>query len=450
MKKNLSPLKGLQDRTGLEMKVLRFAGAKLSETFQRHGFEEIETPLIESPLTWAGDKPISKKRKFTDIIFGLKEYIKDEGKFKLLRTIPAELRPEGTLPVCRFLANRIIAGNTRLPLRVFYVTPMFRNEDVRDYSDTKKLMFYQAGLELIGPKDPIADIAVIEIAAESIADLGFKGKTSLRLSDMGLFEGLMELITPQKRELREQRFQKMRSDMKEAIDNISKYRAQKNEEKEREARKNLDRLISLYGISNENRAHISLITDNIGHLSQMASTFSALKSRNARISRAISELEFISTALLELDVSHSIDPAVVRGLDIYTGPVFQLDIELPNGRVIDEAAGGGRYDNDVGRFLEGVGIKGRKVPATGFAYGLDRVVSAIIQTSGLPEKASVNYNLLASSTDFLVSGENPVEILKTARELRKDGHRVEVEMMKESREKIEKYAREHKIGLILK
>src|SRR4029453_991159 len=72
-----------------------------------------------------------------------------------------------------------------------------------------------------------------------------------------------------------------------------------------------------------------------------------------------------------------IDPSVVRGLEYYTGPVFeaQLTFEVPNEKgepvVFGSVGGGGRYDGLVGRF------RGEEVPATGFSVGVSRLASAL-------------------------------------------------------------------------
>lgn len=452
-RQKLKPILGLEDRFGLEMKALRYAGAKLSETFQKYGFQEIETPLIERPFTWIGNDAIDKKRSFTDVLFNLIQYAEDGEDYKTLDTVSVELRPEGTLPVCRFLADKIVDGNAELPSKLFYVTPMFRNEEAKKYSDVKKLMFYQAGVEFMGPASPLADLEVCDIATRSVRDLGFNGKMTLRLSDIAIFEGLVDSIREygQTKGLfsDEKSVKKMKKSMKEAIDDISKYRAQKNLAMEIAARENLNAVLSQYPLTTEMRQGIDIITNSIGSRMELASNLNVLGNfNNARMQEGVRSLVNLTELFDDFGLEYTLDPAVVRGLSIYSGPVFQVDVELSNGRVLEEVAGGGRYDKCVGEFFETVGLKKVDIPATGFAYGLDRIVKAMVETRSLPQKATVGYNLSENAADVMVYSSNPMNALKEARRLRMQGQSVEVDLMGRSKQELEAYTAKKGIKLL--
>jgi len=66
---------------------------------------------------------------------------------------------------------------------------------------------------------------------------------------------------------------------------------------------------------------------------------------------------------------------VVRGFSYYTGPVFQIDAVSDDGTLLPEIGGGGRYDKLIGQNLRAFGVD-RDVPATGFAFGTERLVNA--------------------------------------------------------------------------
>jgi len=105
-------------------------------------------------------------------------------------------------------------------------------------------------------------------------------------------------------------------------------------------------------------------------------------------------------------------PSLARGLDYYTGPVFE--IALPDAPAIGSFGGGGRYDGLVDRFLN------RRIPCTGFAFGLERLLGALEAVDALPETPP--------RTEVLVvtMGRVPLaETLRLASELRAAGLRTE-------------------------
>jgi histidyl-tRNA synthetase len=138
----------------------------------------------------------------------------------------------------------------------------------------------------------------------------------------------------------------------------------------------------------------------------------------------IAELEAITRALEALSATESdvvFDPSVVRGLEYYTGPVFEAEllketIDEDGNRVrIGSVGGGGRYDDLVARFT------GEKVPATGFSVGVSRLAAAFA-ISG--EIDALNGPVVVLNMDK----QDPSEALKLATELRKAGIRAEAYM----------------------
>jgi histidyl-tRNA synthetase len=107
-------------------------------------------------------------------------------------------------------------------------------------------------------------------------------------------------------------------------------------------------------------------------------------------SEAVGELRQLVAALEDLAVPESswkIDLSMARGIDYYTGPVFEAVVEEPK---VGSVAGGGRYDGLVGTFL------GRDVPATGISLGLERILEVITEFQLLPTKVSVAEVIVAT------------------------------------------------------
>ncbi len=112
--------------------------------------------------------------------------------------------------------------------------------------------------------------------------------------------------------------------------------------------------------------------------------------------------------------SWKVDLSLARGIDYYTGPVFEAIVEEPK---IGSVAGAGRYDGLVGSFL------GREIPATGMSLGLERILEVIQEFDLLPVKASV--------ADFFVAvfPETLRENARIANELRSSGLNADLSML---------------------
>jgi histidyl-tRNA synthetase len=138
----------------------------------------------------------------------------------------------------------------------------------------------------------------------------------------------------------------------------------------------IDGVLAFVGARGENRA---------ATLANLA----AVVGGSAEGVEGLGELDRIGATLASLGVDETaaeIDPAVVRGLEYYTGPVFEAELNAPitdeSGQTVrfGSVGGGGRYDDLVARFT------GERTPATGFAFGVSRLVAALAAASGAAER----------------------------------------------------------------
>jgi histidyl-tRNA synthetase len=132
---------------------------------------------------------------------------------------------------------------------------------------------------------------------------------------------------------------------------------------------------------------------------------------------AVEELRQLAGFLDELDVrpnSWKIDLSLARGIDYYTGPVFEARVDEPK---IGSVAGAGRYDGLVGTFL------GREVPATGMSLGLERILEVIQEFDLIPRTPSVADIIVAAFPETLR------ENARVANELRSSGINADLSML---------------------
>ena len=119
-------------------------------------------------------------------------------------------------------------------------------------------------------------------------------------------------------------------------------------------------------------------------------------------------------------------PSLARGLAYYTGPVYEVFFK--DSKITSSAAGGGRYDNMIGAFLGG----GKEYPATGIAFGLEVITEALKQKQKLEKKSVTQV--------FVIPIKTEKQSIKIAEELRKEGVKTELDLMKRGISKNLSYA----------
>ncbi|MFZ5626661.1 MAG: ATP phosphoribosyltransferase regulatory subunit [Bacillota bacterium] len=327
----------------------------MTRTFALWGYREVATPTLEY---------------WDSISLGLN----DEGR-EVIKLIDRNgdilvLRPDWTTPIARLTASRL--AQWPLPLRLFYSGQVFTQVEPqvgrwREYG--------QAGVELIGLPGGWADGEVVALAAESLLAAGLK-EFQLHLGHMGLLQGLMaeQGLTPE----------------------------QEREVKAAVSRKDLVRAEQLLGRGAE------LLTLRGGR--EMLVRAEQL-TRGPEAAQALAELGETMDYLEAYGLAERIvlDFSLLRGLDYYTGVIFEgfapgLGFSL---------CGGGRYDGLLARF-------GQPLPATGFAIGYERLLLAL-------ERQGVNRQGMDTEVRLQRREKNWTEVLAEARRRRAAGEIVIVE-----------------------
>lgn len=328
----IAPPQGFEDKFGKELALQRLIEAKFREIGYNKNYEEIETPILENILALPREAfSVWKEENF--FAFDLKDYDSESKETKNTRVA---LRPEGTLPVCRYLAKSLSnEGNCdNLVNRLMYSITCFRNEPVDELDTLKRRAFNQLGTEYIGSNSPEADAEVISYAYEFLRSLGISDEAvRIRINDINIFKKkCLDLSLKSEEQIELQRW----------LDNYSKQRA-------------LGKILSEQRFPNfleKGEKELITILDN-------------------RETTAF--LEQVSENLRRLKVPWTRDNTVVRGFNYYDGPVFQIDVLGKDDNWIAEVGGGGRYDQLIGQNLRYFGVF-KDVPATGMAFGTERLV----------------------------------------------------------------------------
>ncbi|HIP25069.1 MAG TPA: histidine--tRNA ligase [Archaeoglobus profundus] len=361
--------RGTRDFLPDEMEKRRAVERVIRKIVESYGYREVLTPTFEHLELFT----IKSGEGIIEEIYTFK----DKGGRDLA------LRPELTAPVMRMFVNEC-AGMPR-PLRFYYFTNCFRYERPQK---GRYREFWQFGVELIGSSSPLADAEVICLAYRIMSEL--KLKFDLHIGHVGLLRYIL-------RNVREEYASKiMRLIDKKDIDGLNKYMNEIGVENK--VKEILLTLVELRGCS-----------EVIEDVKRIVPDFD------------FTHIERVCEVLDNLDVEYKLDFGIARGLDYYTGIVFEAYAKEGLGAQ-NQICGGGSY-----RLAHLFG--GDDVPATGFALGFDRIVE-ICNINGEKRKVVIVANVKGLE----------IEAFKIAEMLRGKGITAIVDVMERNLKKQMSYA----------
>lgn len=334
MKKfNTSPISGTQELLpSLQVEFNRLKSG-IEEAFDHHGFQNIETPTIER----------------TEILLAKAGGDTEKQIYKVVKTAETAddadqaLRFDHTVPLSRYVVEH--ANDLTFPFKVTQVGRNFRGERAQKGRFRE---FYQCDVDVIGwQKLPIAyDAEVIATLAEALEVLPIQNFTA-RISNRKLLNGLLEEFS----------LQGQAGEVFDIIDHAEKV----PEEVTLEALKNL-------GLSDDNVVKITTFSKLAGRRAEVIEKLRELEIKNEKFQEGLNELDTV-LSLLEGASSERVemtaDMMIVRGLDYYTGTVFEF--VAPKYREIGSICGGGRYENLSQNYSD------QPMPGVGGSIGLTRL-----------------------------------------------------------------------------
>ena len=368
-------VRGMRDFLPEELVKRRFVEEKVRECFQLYGYDEIETPIIESFELIAA--------RIGDEIRHRMYAFKDHGGGRVA------MRPEMTASVARVVASKL--RSEAKPLRLGYIANCFRYDNPQR---GRYREFWQAGFELFGSDRVEADAEIVVIFHDLMRRLGFRDFI-LKVGHIGILKGLLTAQGIQEK------------DQNVVISLLDKRRIKK-------ALTFLEEL----DVSKDCRAVISkLVTLRGTDWAGIIVKGKELLGNNVRALMALSNLEAVMRLAEEGGVTSTlhVDLGFARGLEYYTGLIFEVFV--PSLRIA--LGGGGRYDGLVELF------GGEPTPAVGCAPGIDRIVLAMQHEELLVDRISSS-----SAICVVPVGEEQVSrALRVAAVLRQNGIPVQTEVL---------------------
>ncbi len=339
----------------------------IKEVFKLYGFQPIETPAMENLSTLMGkygdegDKLLFKILNSGDFISNVPDQLlagRDSNKIQS-NISEKGLRYDLTVPFARFVVqnrNEIV-----FPFKRYQIQPVWRADRPQK---GRYREFYQCDVDVIGSDSLLNEIELIQIVDEVYRRL--KINVVLKINNRKILTGIAETIGERERIV----------DITIAIDKLDKIGLEKVnlelEEKgvSKEAIQKLQPILSLDGTNEQKIEKIAEVISGseigLRGIEEMKTIFSYLKKLN-------------------LDIMVELDLTLARGLNYYTGSIFEVKASDVS---IGSITGGGRYDNLTGIF----GLPG--VSGVGISFGADRIYDVLDQLNNFPESALATSKVL--------------------------------------------------------
>ncbi len=340
--------RGFADRTPEDIRAVDEMVAKIRAVYELYGFEPVETPLVE--YTDALGKFLPDQDRPNEGVFSFQD---DDEQW-------LSLRYDLTAPLARYVAEHY--ERLPKPYRSYRAGWVFRNEKP---GPGRFRQFMQFDADTVGTPGVAADAEMAMMMADVMEALGIgRGDYVIRVNNRKVLDGVLEAIGLGGEENAGRRLTVLR-----AIDKLDKFGPEGV------------KLLLGPGRWDGGKEGEGDFTKGAGlDEPAIATVLKYIRTGEIENNPGVEELREISSLVQAAgygDDRIRIDPSVVRGLEYYTGPVYEAELlaEIPNedGVVVrfGSVGGGGRYDGLVSRF------RGEPVPATGFSIGVSRLMTAL-------------------------------------------------------------------------
>ncbi|WP_321422283.1 histidine--tRNA ligase [uncultured Methanobacterium sp.] len=375
--------RGTRDFLFKEMKERKLVENTMRKVFESYGYQEIKTPIFEDLSLFT----LKSGEGITEEIYNFQ----DKGGRDLA------LRPELTAPVARLYLNQL--QKAPRPIKMYYFGSCFRYERPQK---GRFRQFWQMGCELIGGKSPDSEAEIIAMASQCLEELELEDY-QIHLGNLGILRGIL---------IQDNVSSDHQDEIMALIDKGDADELEKLLEELKLPASSKNILLELIGMQGH-REIIGKVKDIIKDYPD------ALKS--------LEELGMLLEMLEAFGcVNYTVNLGIARGLDYYTGTVFEIYVEGLGAQ--KQISGGGTYN-----LIEVFG--GEKVESTGFAFGFDRVMESLKLQEALTSAEKRVDAYVAP-----ISPEMKLDAFRITQELRNSGISTDVELAGRKLKKILSFA----------
>ena len=387
--------KGTRDFSPVEMAKRNYIFDTIREVFYRYGFQQIETPSMENLSTLMGkygeegDKLLFKIQNSGDYFSGLTdEELLGRNAAKLASKFCEKgLRYDLTVPFARYVVMH--RDELTFPFKRFQIQPVWRADRPQK---GRYREFYQCDADVVGSNSLLNEVELVQMIDAVFQKFGIR--VSIKINNRKILTGIAEIIGEADKIV----------DITVAIDKLDKIGLD-----------NVNAELASKGIPQEAIDKLQPIIMLSGTNAEKLETLKTVLAASETGLKGVEESEFILNTVARLGVKSEVelDLTLARGLNYYTGAIFEvkaLDVQ------IGSISGGGRYDNLTGVF----GMDG--MSGVGISFGADRIYDVLNQLDLYPKDAVNGTQLL-----FVNFGEGEAAYaLPILQQVREAGIRAEI------------------------
>lgn len=342
---------------------------KIEKTYQKFGFLPLDTPIIESAevlLAKAGGETEKQIYRF------------EKGDTDLA------LRFDLTVPLAKYVAKNY--GNLSFPFRRYQIGKVYRGEKAQKGRFRE---FYQCDIDIIGDGElsPMNDAEIPSVIYSVIKELGFDDFT-IRINNRRLLNGLFESVNQKENSV----------EILRIIDKIDKI-----------GKEEVIKEIAELGVEKDQIDKIMSFIEITGTSDEKLAKLQALAIDNATFAQGLEELSSLVRYVRAFGIpekNFAVDLTIARGLDYYTGTVYETF--LNEYREVGSVCSGGRYENLAEYYTD------KKLPGVGISLGLTRLFYKLNELNAIKaEKKSISDILIIPMIDDL---EVPIKMATAFRE----------------------------------
>jgi len=335
-------LKGMRDLLPQQMLLRQHVIGTFRGVFERYGFEPIETPVLE----------------YLDVLTG--KYGEDERliyHFEDRGGREVGLRYDLTVPLARFVASH--RAELTFPFKRYHIEPVFRADRPQR---GRYRQFWQCDADIVGTASMMADAEVIMVWIDALSAVNMPNFV-VHINHRQLLQSLAQVAGVPESQA---------TTIHRGIDKLGKI-----------GRDGVRQEMVAHGVPADAAERVLDLVELRGPAAEVLDELRRRLSGNRLAEQGIADLESLFRYLGEMNADpqhYELDLSLARGLDYYTGPVFEAMVTEPS---IGSLGGAGRYDHLIGMFL------GEDIPATGTSLGLERIIDVIEELHLLPMPPTV-------------------------------------------------------------
>lgn len=359
--------KGTRDFSPSEMRKRNYVFQIINQSFEKYGFEQIETPAMENLDTLTGkygdegDKLIFKILNSGDFLSKTTFNANTTSKALISDISKKALRYDLTVPFARYVVQN--RNDITFPFRRYQIQNVWRADRPQK---GRYREFYQCDADIIGTESLFSELELIQLYDE-VFDALKLDDFSIKINNRKILSGIAESIGEASR----------LTDITVALDKLDKIGIEKVKQE-----------LSLKGLSDSAIAKLDVLFELDGSTDDKLKALKEFLSNSEVGLKGVEELSFIFNSFKSIDLKSAkleVDVTLARGLDYYTGAIIEV---VANNVNIGSIGGGGRYDNLTGVF----GLD--NMPGVGISFGFDRICLVLDTLNLFPELKNSNTQVL--------------------------------------------------------